>query len=48
MRVSDRVQIVVLYIVAADSVPKFYPLTCSAWTVLVYLSGGIERPQPRD
>ncbi len=29
---------------AVGSVMLFYPLTRSVWTVLVYLSGGIEHP----
>jgi uncharacterized protein (DUF983 family) len=46
-RVSDTVQIFILCTIAAGSVLLCYPLTRSAWTVLVYLSGGIERPQLR-
>lgn len=46
-RVSDTVQIFILCAIAAGSVLLCYPLTRSAWTVLVYLSGGIERPQLR-
>jgi hypothetical protein len=34
----------VLSAVAAGSVLVFYPFTRSIWTVLVYVSGGIERP----
>jgi uncharacterized protein (DUF983 family) len=45
--VSDVMQIFILCTVAAGSVLVCYPLTRSAWTVLVYLSGGIERPQLR-
>jgi uncharacterized protein (DUF983 family) len=45
--VPDTVQILILCTVAAGSVLLCYPLTRSAWTVLVYLSGGIERPQLR-
>jgi uncharacterized protein (DUF983 family) len=44
---SDAVQILILSVIAAGSVLVFYPLTRSAWTVLVYLSGGIERPPLR-
>ncbi len=44
---SDVVQILILCAVAAGSVLLCYPLTRSAWTVLVYLSGGIEVPQLR-
>jgi uncharacterized RDD family membrane protein YckC len=45
--VSDTVQILTLSSVACGSVLLCYPLTRSAWTVLVYLSGGIERPHLR-
>jgi len=45
--VSDTVQILILCTVACGSVLICYPLTRSAWTVLVYLSGGIERPHLR-
>jgi hypothetical protein len=44
---SDTVQMLLLSVVAAGSVLLFYPLTRSAWTMLVYLSGGIERPRLR-
>jgi len=44
---SDAAEIFVLCAVACGSVLLCYPLTRSAWTVLVYLSGGIERPQLR-
>jgi uncharacterized protein (DUF983 family) len=44
---SDLTQIVVVCAIAADSVIVFYPLSRSIWTVLVYLSGGIERPPIR-
>jgi uncharacterized protein (DUF983 family) len=46
-KLSDLVQILILCTVAAASVLLCYPLTRSAWTVLVYLSGGIEVPQLR-
>lgn len=46
-RLSDAVQIFLLSTIAASSVLLCYPLTRSAWTVLVYLSGGIERPRLR-
>jgi uncharacterized protein (DUF983 family) len=41
---SDLAQFFVLGAVAASSVAVFYPFTRSLWTVLVYLSGGIDRP----
>src|SRR5258708_30128981 len=40
--VSDAVEIFILCAVACGSVLLCYPLTPSAWTVLVYLSRGIE------
>lgn len=46
-RLSDTVEIFVLSAIACGSVLLCYPLTRSAWTVLVYLSGGIERPRLR-
>src|ERR1700688_1164399 len=44
---SDLTQIVVVSAIAACSVIVFYPLSRSIWTVLVYLSGGMERPPIR-
>ncbi len=44
---SDLTQIVVVSAIAVASVIIFYPLSRSIWTVLVYLSGGIERPPIR-
>jgi uncharacterized protein (DUF983 family) len=41
---SDLAQLVVLSVIAAVSVVVFYPFSRSVWTVLIYLSGGIERP----
>lgn len=46
-RVTDNQQIAILGLVGAASVVACYPWTRSAWTVLVYLSGGIERPRMR-
>jgi uncharacterized protein (DUF983 family) len=45
--IPDRVSVFILCAIGAGSVLLCYPLTRSAWTVLVYLSGGIERPQLR-
>jgi uncharacterized protein (DUF983 family) len=45
--VTDNQQIVILGLVGAAAVVACYPWTRSAWTVLVYLSGGIERPRMR-
>jgi len=44
---SDFAQICLLSAIAIASVLIFYPLSRSIWTVLVYLSGGIERPPIR-
>ena len=44
---SDGMQILILSAIAVASVLAFYPFTRSAWTVLVYISGGIERPRMR-
>jgi uncharacterized protein (DUF983 family) len=44
---SDTLQIAILGALAVASVLVFYPFTRSAWTVLVYISGGIERPRMR-
>jgi uncharacterized protein (DUF983 family) len=44
---SDLTQIVVVSAIAGASVIVFYPLSRSIWTVLVYLSGGMERPPIR-
>ncbi|HVN63715.1 MAG TPA: DUF983 domain-containing protein [Candidatus Binataceae bacterium] len=44
---SDWAQVLILCSIAAGAVLVFYPYTRSAWTVLVYLSGGIDRPQLR-
>lgn len=41
---SDGAQIPILGAVAVASVLAFYPITRSAWTVLVYISGGIDGP----
>jgi uncharacterized protein (DUF983 family) len=45
--VPEKIQLFILCSVAAGSVLLCYPITRSAWTVLVYLSGGIERPRLR-
>lgn len=44
---SDTAQIPILCTAAVLSVLGFYPITRSAWTVLVYVSGGIDRPDRR-
>jgi uncharacterized protein (DUF983 family) len=45
--VSEIAQFVILSIAAVAAVIAFYPWSRSLWTVLVYLSGGIERPPLR-
>lgn len=44
---SDPQQVVIVSIVAVASILIFYPISRSIWTVLVYLSGGIEKPKMR-
>jgi len=44
---SEFWQFVLLATVTSISIPLFYPLTRSFWTVLVYISGGIDRPPIR-
>ncbi len=45
--VSELMQFVILSAAAAGAVVIAYPWSRSLWTVLVYLSGGIERPPLR-
>jgi hypothetical protein len=47
MHLSDAVQIAIVGAFAVASVLVFYPISRSVWTVLVYLSGGIEKPRIR-
>jgi uncharacterized protein (DUF983 family) len=44
---SDPVQIAIVGAFAVASVLACYPISRSIWTVLVYLSGGIEKPRIR-
>jgi uncharacterized protein (DUF983 family) len=44
---SDPIQIAIVGAIAVVSVLIFYPLSRSAWTLLVYISGGIEKPTLR-
>src|SRR5437879_1273397 len=46
-RLTDTELIATLGVAAVASVLIFFPFTRSAWTVLVYVSGGIERPRIR-
>ena len=41
---SDVALWIIISILAVASVLIFYPITRSFWTVLVYISGGINRP----
>jgi len=44
---SDPVQVAIVGAIAVASILIFYPISRSIWTVLVYLSGGIEKPKIR-
>src|ERR1700730_6905966 len=44
---SDAMQIAIVGTIAVASVLVFYPISRSVWTVLVYISGGIEKPKIR-
>jgi uncharacterized protein (DUF983 family) len=44
---SDPVQVAIVGAIAVASILIFYPISRSVWTVLVYLSGGIEKPKMR-
>jgi hypothetical protein len=44
---SDPVQVAIVGAFAVASILIFYPLSRSIWTVLVYISGGIEKPKMR-
>jgi uncharacterized protein (DUF983 family) len=44
---SDPIQVAIVGTVAVASILIFYPISRSIWTVLVYLSGGIEKPKMR-
>lgn len=46
-QLNDTTQVVILAVIAAVSVMVFHPLSRSIWTVMVYVSGGIERPPMR-
>ena len=43
--IGDPAQWIIICVLAVASVLICYPVTRSAWTVLVYISGGIERPR---
>jgi uncharacterized protein (DUF983 family) len=45
--VSDPMQFVIVAPIAVTSILLFYPISRSIWTVLVYVSGGIEKPRMR-
>lgn len=42
---SDLAQVAIVGAIAVASILVFYPLSRSIWTVMVYISGGIERPK---
>ena len=42
--IADPAQWIIIAILAVAGVLICYPYTRSAWTVLVYISGGMERP----
>ncbi len=44
---SDLAQCAIISVLAIAGVLICYPITRSFWTVLVYISGGIERPRLR-
>ncbi len=44
---SDPVQVAIVGSIAVAGMLVFYPTSRSVWTVLVYLSGGIEKPKIR-
>jgi uncharacterized protein (DUF983 family) len=44
LNLSNLAEILILGAIAAGSVLVFYPLSRSFWTLLVYASGGIDRP----
>ena len=44
---SDPIQIALVGAIAVAAVLIFYPFSRSAWTLLVYISGGIEKPTLR-
>jgi uncharacterized protein (DUF983 family) len=46
-QLSDPVQVAIVAPIAVASILIFYPLSRSIWTVLVYISGGIEKPKMR-
>jgi uncharacterized protein (DUF983 family) len=44
---SDLIQVAIVSAIAVASILIFYPISRSVWTMLVYLSGGIEKPRIR-
>ena len=44
---SDPTQVAIVAPIAVAAILIFYPLSRSIWTVLVYISGGIEKPKMR-
>ena len=46
-QLSDAMQVAIVAPIAVASILICYPLSRSIWTVLVYVSGGIEKPKMR-
>ena len=46
-KLSDPAQVAIVAPVAVAAILICYPLSRSIWTVLVYISGGIEKPKMR-
>jgi len=44
---SDAMQVAIVAPIAVANILAFYPISRSIWTVLVYVSGGIEKPRMR-
>ena len=44
---SDPVQVAIVGAIAVASILILYPISRSVWTLLVYISGGIEKPRIR-
>ena len=46
-KLSDPAQVAIVAPIAVAAILICYPLSRSIWTVLVYVSGGIEKPKMR-
>jgi|SRR5580693_5306018 uncharacterized protein (DUF983 family) len=47
MNLSDMAQFLILSVISVAAILICYPVTRSFWTVLVYISGGIDQPPAR-